>query len=74
MADSLDEHDAVCCSWVKGRGAEALRAFAEAVLEHGADPSQIEAIAMDMSPAYVSLQLLVFYQIGILIPSVATAI
>ena len=33
--------------------AEALGAFAKALREHGGDPSQIEAIAMDMSPAYV---------------------
>src|SRR6266436_5253999 len=30
-----------------------LRAFATALVEHGGDPTQIEAIAMDMSPAYV---------------------
>ena len=38
---------------VEGRSAEALGAFAKALAEHGGDPSQIEAIAMDMSPAYV---------------------
>jgi transposase len=38
---------------VEGRSAEALGAFAKAVGDHGGDPSQIEAIAMDMSPAYV---------------------
>src|SRR5260370_24614018 len=38
---------------VEGRSAEALGAFAKALCEHGGDPSQIEAIAMDMSPAYV---------------------
>ena len=38
---------------VEGRSAEALAAFAKALREHGGDPSQIEAIAMDMSPAYV---------------------
>src|SRR5260370_37985613 len=38
---------------VEGRSAEALGAFATALGEHGGDPSQIEAIAMDMSPAYV---------------------
>jgi transposase len=38
---------------VEGRRAEALGAFAKALCEHGGDPSQIEAIAMDMSPAYV---------------------
>ena len=38
---------------VEGRSAEALGAFAKALCEHGGDPPQIEAIAMDMSPAYV---------------------
>src|SRR5258705_12443707 len=38
---------------VEGRSAEALGAFATALGDHGGDPSQIEAIAMDMSPAYV---------------------
>src|ERR1700746_1752332 len=37
---------------VEGRSAEALGAFAKALVKHGGDPSQIEAIAMDMSPAY----------------------
>ena len=35
---------------VEGRSAEALGAFAKALREHGGDRSQIEAIAMDMSP------------------------
>jgi hypothetical protein len=34
---------------VEGRSAEALRAFAKALAEHGGDPSQIEAIAMTRS-------------------------
>ena len=38
---------------VEGRSSEALGAFARALREHGGDPSQIKAIAMDMSPAYV---------------------
>jgi transposase len=38
---------------VEGRSAGALGAFAKALREHGGDPSQIEAIAMDMSAAYV---------------------
>jgi len=38
---------------VEGRSAEALGAFAKALREHGGDRSQIEAIAMDMSPVYV---------------------
>src|SRR5258707_10088362 len=38
---------------VEGRSSEALGAFAKALREHGGDPSQIKAIAMDMSPAYV---------------------
>jgi len=38
---------------VEGRSSEALGSFAQALREHGADPAQIQAIAMDMSPAYV---------------------
>src|SRR5260370_16563468 len=38
---------------VEGRSSEALGGFAKALREHGGDPSQIKAIAMDMSPAYV---------------------
>jgi transposase len=38
---------------VEGRSAQALEAFAQALRAHGGEPSQIEAIALDMSPAYV---------------------
>jgi transposase len=38
---------------VEGRSSQALGSFAQALREHGADPAQIQAIAMDMSPAYV---------------------
>ena len=53
VTNILDAENSPLLLMVEGRGAEALRAFAEALVEHGADPSQIEAIAMDMSPAYV---------------------
>ena len=38
---------------VRGRSSEALGSFAQALREHGDDPAQIQAIAMDMSPAYL---------------------
>ncbi|QSR85243.1 ISL3 family transposase [Methylacidimicrobium sp. B4] len=38
----------------EGRGKEALEAFAKEMKEHNADPGQIEAICMDMSPSYIS--------------------
>jgi len=38
---------------VEGRSSEALGCFAQALREHGGDPAQIQAIAMDMSPAYL---------------------
>jgi transposase len=37
---------------VEGRSSEALGCFAQALREHGGDPAHIQAIAMDMSPAY----------------------
>jgi transposase len=49
----LDAENSPLLLMVEGRSAEALGAFAKALREHGGDPSQIEAIAMDMSPAYV---------------------
>ena len=49
----LDAENARLLLMVEGRSAEALGTFANALREHGGDPSQIEAIAMDMSPAYV---------------------
>ena len=38
---------------VEGRSAQALGSFAQALREHGGDPAQIQAIAMDMSPAFL---------------------
>jgi transposase len=38
---------------VEGRSAHALGSFAQALREHGGDPAQIQAIAMDMSPAFL---------------------
>jgi hypothetical protein len=38
---------------VEGRSAQALEAFAQALRAHGGELAQIEAIALDMSPAYV---------------------
>ena len=38
---------------VEGRGVQAIGAFAEALRQHCGDPSQIEAIAMDMSTSYI---------------------
>jgi len=39
---------------VEGRSAEALEAFAQALVAHGGEAQQIELISMDMSPAYQS--------------------
>jgi len=39
---------------VEGRSAEALEAFAQALVAHGGKAEQIELISMDMSPAYQS--------------------
>jgi transposase len=49
----LDAQNSTLLLMVEGRASEALGAFAKALVEHSGDPSQIEAIAMDMSPAYV---------------------
>ena len=49
----LDAENSRLLLMVEGRSAEALGTFADALREHGGDPSQIQAIAMDMSPAYV---------------------
>ena len=53
VTNVLDAETSRLLLMVEGRSAEALRAFAKALVEHGGDPTQIEAIAMDMSPAYV---------------------
>ena len=39
---------------VEGRSAQALEAFAQALVAHGGKAEQIELISMDMSPAYQS--------------------
>ena len=39
---------------IEGRSAEALEAFAQALVAHGGKTEQIELISMDMSPAYQS--------------------
>ena len=39
---------------VEGRSAEALEAFAQALVAHGGKAEEIELISMDMSPAYQS--------------------
>jgi transposase len=53
VTNVLDAENSSLLLMVEGRSAEALGAFAKALGEHGGEPSQIEAIAMDMSPAYV---------------------
>jgi hypothetical protein len=53
VTNVLDAENSRLLLMVEGRSSEALGAFAKALVEHGGDPSQIEAIAMDMSPAYV---------------------
>jgi hypothetical protein len=49
----LDAETSRLLFMVEGRSAQALEAFAQALRAHGAEPAQIEAIALDMSPAYV---------------------
>jgi transposase len=39
---------------VEGRSSQAFGSFAQALREHGVDQMQIQAIAMDMSPAYLN--------------------
>jgi transposase len=53
VTNVLDAENSRLLLMVEGRSAEALAAFAHALSEHGGDSSQIAAIAMDMSPAYV---------------------
>jgi transposase len=53
VTNVLDAENSRLLLMVEGRSSEALAAFARALVEHGGGPSQIEAIAMDMSPAYV---------------------
>jgi transposase len=53
VTNVLDAENSRLLLMVEGRSAEAFGAFAKALAEHGGDSSQIEAVAMDMSPAYV---------------------
>jgi transposase len=53
VTNVLDAENSRLLLMVEGHSSEALAAFANALVEHGGDPTQIEAIAMDMSPAYV---------------------
>jgi len=53
VTNVLDAENSRLLLMVEGRSSEALAAFTKALVEHGGDPTQIEAIAMDMSPAYV---------------------
>jgi transposase len=53
VTNVLDDENSRLLLMVEGRGVQALGAFAEALPLHGGDPSQIEAIAMDMSTSYI---------------------
>ena len=53
VTNVLDDENSRLLLMVEGRGVQALGAFAEALRLHGGDPSQIEAIAMDMSTSYI---------------------
>jgi transposase len=53
VTNVLDCDGAGLLLMVEGRSSEALGSFAQALREHGGDPAQIQAIAMDMSPAYL---------------------
>jgi transposase InsO family protein len=53
VSNVLDAENSSLLLMIEGRSAEALGAFAKALVEHRGEPSQIEAIAMDMSRAYV---------------------
>jgi transposase len=53
VTNVLDAETSRLLFMVEGRSAQALEAFAQALRAHGAEPAQIEAIALDMSPAYV---------------------
>ena len=53
VTNVLDCDGAGLLLMVEGRSSEALGCFAQALREHGGEPTQIQAIAMDMSPAYL---------------------
>jgi Transposase len=49
---------------VEGRGVQALGTFAEALRLHGGEPSQIEAIVMDMSASYMKVRVNTSLRLG----------
>jgi transposase len=53
VTNVLDCDGAGLLLMVEGRSSQALGSFAQALREHGGDPTQIQPIAMDMSPAYL---------------------
>ena len=53
VTNVLDCDGAGLLFMIEGRSSEALGCFAQALREHGGDPAQSQAIAMDMSPAYL---------------------
>jgi transposase len=53
VTNVLDAENSRLPLMVEGRGVQALGVFAEALRLHGGQPSQIEAIAMDMSTSYM---------------------
>jgi transposase len=53
VTNVLDAENSRLLLMVEGRGVQAVGAFAQALPLHGGQPSQIEAIAMDMSTSYM---------------------
>jgi transposase len=53
VTNVLDCDGAGLLLMIEGRSSQALGCFAQALCEHGGNPAQIRAIAMDMSPAYL---------------------
>jgi transposase len=53
VTNVLDAANSRLLLMVEGRGVQSIGAFAQALRLHGGDPSQIEAIAMDMSTSYM---------------------
>ena len=54
MTNVLDAQTHELLLMVEGRSAQALEAFAQALVAHGGRTAQIALISMDMSPAYQS--------------------
>ena len=54
MTNVLDAQTHELLLMVEGRSAQALEAFAQALVAHGGRTEQITLISMDMSPAYQS--------------------